>query len=165
MSDFDTLRRIGGNERGLANIQTHEHPRYGARVNRTANLSLTNNTLTAVPFDNERWDDAAFHSTAANTERLTAPFAGDFLIGGSLQYAPSAVGQRFIAIGLNSGTVWIAADFLSASSGDVTRMAISTYWRANAGDFFALVAFQNSGGALNLEVVNGHSVEFWIKQA
>jgi len=136
----------------------------GARVNRAGNLSLVNATLTAIGFDNERWDDAAFHDNAVNNARLTVPFAGDYMIGGSIQYATNAAGLRFIGIGLNSGTTWIAADFQNALTGQPTRMSISSYWRAAAGDFFALVAYQDSGGALDLQVVSAHSVEFWIRR-
>lgn len=137
-------------------------PLFNARVYNDANISVAHNTPQALTFNSERWDVGDLHSTASNTSRLTAPITGLYHIGGSFRFAANAAGQRLIQINLN-GTVAID----SRDSGQTPnaaippRMGIDTIYRLTRGDYVELVAFQTSGGALNVESVGNFSPEFW----
>jgi hypothetical protein len=134
----------------------------GCRVNGAA-LALTTATLTAIPFNAERYDALALHDTATNNTRITPPVAGKYGIGGSAQFEISAVGSRELWIRLN-GTTPIAA--VAAPPG-FTREALLTvhteYDFNGTTDYVELCAYQNSGGNLNVEVEANSSPEFWAR--
>ena len=51
----------------------------GARVYNDANISIPDNTETAVTFNTEEWDTDTIHDPSTNPERLTAKTAGKYL--------------------------------------------------------------------------------------
>ena len=55
---------------------------HGCKAYNSAVQSITLNQLTAVTFDSEEYDTDAFHSTSANTSRMTVPsnLAGKYLM-------------------------------------------------------------------------------------
>jgi hypothetical protein len=133
-----------------------------ARVTNSANISLTNNTVTALTFDTERWDTGNFHSTSSNTSRFTAPTAGLYEIGGCVRFAANATGQRNIRIRLNGTSDLAFVNIPTSSATAVTILTVSTLYQLSATDYVELVALQNSGGALNAELSADYSPEFWI---
>ena len=67
------------------------------RVFHNASQSITNSTLTALAFNSERFDQAGgvastMHDTVTNNSRLTAIYAGVYMIGGTIRWA-STPGQ------------------------------------------------------------------------
>jgi hypothetical protein len=141
-----------------------EYPlgRFRARVYNTASISLANGAGTALTFDTERFDVGGFHSTSVNTGRLTIPVAGTYLVGANVQYAANATGVRQGYIRLNGTTVLVANLVPAVTGGVVTEQVLVTMYNFAANDYVELVAFQNSGGALNLVAVGNYSPEFWI---
>lgn len=134
---------------------------HGCRVNNSAAITLTTSTSTALTFDTERWDTDGFHDTTTNTSRLTVPagLAGKYLIVGNASFAANATGSRELAIELN-GTTYIADVLLPATSGSGARFVVSTVYDLAVGDYVRLIAFQSSGGNLNVQATTSYSPEF-----
>lgn len=124
---------------------------YGATMpcciaTRLAAQSLVNNAPNGVIFDTEVFDNAAmFVGPSIN---VTVPDAGVYTVSGWCQITANTTGMRSLEIVQNGVVVLSAAG--SAPSTFDARLALSNDFSAAAGDTFGLVAFQNSGIALNL---------------
>lgn len=132
-----------------------------ARVYHNAAQSLANSVATVVAFNSERWDTDTIHDTVTNNSRLTCKTAGRYLIIGTTEYATNATGVRETYIRLNGATP-LAADVRAAVSGLTTAFTIQTYWDMAVNDYVELIAFQSSGGALNLNSTANYSPEFMM---
>jgi hypothetical protein len=118
----------------------------------------TSGQYQAVAFDTEDWDNDGIHSTSVNTSRFTAATAGKYWVYGNVRFAANATGVRIVGIrknltGTNSpthGTVKRAN--LTADSVDIM---VGTMVALAAGDWVEIVAWQNSGAALNMENTGG----------
>jgi hypothetical protein len=160
------LREIDDLRRRLEIIETWPRPFYeiGARVYHNANQSISHASLTALAFNNERFDSGGFHDTATNNSRLTVPTGldGKYLIFGSVRWATSATGYRELSIRLN-GTILIAVDARGAAPTYGTYVTISGIYDLSAGDYAELIVYQESGGgALNVESASAYSPEFGL---
>lgn len=137
-----------------------------ARVYNSSAISLTSGTDTTVTFNSERWDTATLHSTAVNTSRFTIGSGdeGFYDIGVNLRFASNATGTRQIGLWVNGVTTGtrIALDRRPAVSGAPTIFQLTSQWQLAAGDYVEVAAFQDSGGALDLEVGAAYGPEFWI---
>ena len=122
------------------------------RVYNSANISLVNNTVTALTFDTEVLDDGGLHSTSVNTSRITIPAdgAGWYSIGGHVRFAASATGYREVKVRLNGVTDLAIQRVNNSGATDDCRVSISTEYPLAVGDYVELCATQNSGGALNV---------------
>lgn len=134
------------------------------RVYNSANISISNNTVTALTFDTERYDvGSGMHSTSVNTGRLTVPTGcgGKYHIGASLVFAANATGRRYAAIRLN-GTTLIAIQIEPTNSGTyATGIQVSCDYALAAADYVEVEVYQDSGGALNVTFAGNYSPEFW----
>lgn len=136
----------------------------GARVYNSGNISIPDNTGTFLTFDSERRDDGGVHSTSSNTDRLTAPVSGWYVITGHVNYAANATGVRVANIAMNAGNTVIAAMNIPGNAGGIdTQVSITSIYYLTAGDYVRLMAYQNSGGALNVTAVAQYSPEFAMK--
>lgn len=135
----------------------------GARVHNSANQSIADATETALTFNTERYDTDAFHSTVSNTSRLTAPFAGLYLVGGNVRFTANATGRRALSIRLGGATN-LANVQLDAASADLDAcdMAITTAYVLAATNYVELTVYQNSTGTLDVVAAGNFSPEFWI---
>jgi hypothetical protein len=123
------------------------------RAFRDTNLSILNNTVTAVTLPSESHDDEGWHSLVGNTERITITRAGVYVVGGQIEYAANATGLRYCIIYKNGiAGVALASPAIIATSGSLTTIvdANAPVVLMDAGDYFNLGAFQNSGGPLNV---------------
>lgn len=137
------------------------HPR-GARVYRTTAQSLTTGIGAAITFDAERFDDDAYHSTVSNTSRLTIPRDGRYLVGGHLAFAGNATGVRQGYLQVN-GALPIASQLQAAATGGLeTHLSLTSAYVFAANDYLELIAYQSSGGALNVVSTGAYSPELWI---
>lgn len=131
-----------------------------ARVYNSANIAISNATNTALTFDSERFDNGGFHSTVTNTGRLTAPFAGVYLIGAHIAWEPNATGQRLLTLRVNGGTTFASTQNSGATANDTSSVAAA--YALAATDYVEVVVFQDSGSAKNVNTVSAISPEFWI---
>lgn len=132
-----------------------------ARVYHSANQSILNNTLTALAFDSERVDTDTIHDTATNNSRLTCKTAGVYSISGTAEYANNVTGNRELAVRLN-GTTYIAAIKYPAATLLTSLVVIETKYALVVNDYVELIAFQDSGGALNVTASANYSAEFMM---
>lgn len=132
-----------------------------ARVYHNANQSISSVGVVALAFNSERFDTDNIHSTSTNNSRLTCKTAGKYLIGGSVDWASNATGQRQLLIRLN-GTTYIAPNGVTPVSGDTTKQGISTLYSLAVNDYVELTVFQTSGGSLNVNSAGDYSPEFWM---
>lgn len=117
------------------------------RVYASGNQSIGNATFTAVTFNSERFDTDGMHSTSVNTARVTAATAGIYQITGHLVFA-SGSGTRNARIRLN-GVTSIAEQETPVTT--ATRaVTVTCLYELAVGDYVELLAYQDSGGALNI---------------
>jgi hypothetical protein len=128
-----------------------------ATVSNSTTQSIPNSTYTAVSFDSEQTDVGGFFAPGTPT-RFTVPAgaSGVYQVGGYLAFAGNASGTRLVVIRTN-GSGWMSADRDSPTSVD-HQMNVTAMMYLNAGDYVELIAYQTSGGALN---INQWS-RFWI---
>ena len=125
-----------------------------AQLRRAANQSIPDSTQTAISFDTETLDVGGWYSSGTNVVVPAGAIpAGATSIGldvrGIITYASNTTGHRQIRLQLNGSDI----DAISGSGldgGDSTVIALSAVTTAVAGDILTLVAYQNSGGALNV---------------
>ena len=135
------------------------------RAYNNANISINNATTTAITLNSERWDTDTMHSTSSNTSRLTATTAGLYVITASVDFAANATGVRSAQLQVNGATVIALSTIASAGAGNDTVISLATTYYLNATDYVEMLAFQNSGGALNVVSGANYSPELsavWI---
>jgi len=123
------------------------------RIYRSTTLSVPHNAVTAIPFDVERFDNDLMHSTVSLTDRITFNTAGVYVIHAFIVFAASTAGQRTLQIVLNgdNAKVLVSTDQPpNPTVGNGTAIQVTTLWKFAAADFIQAVAYQTSGGALNL---------------
>lgn len=137
--------------------------RDGARVFNNANISIPNSSDTALTFNSERWDDNTIHDTSTNPGRLTATIEGRYQICGGVTWAANATGNRNLSIRLNGSTT-IALEAEKSLSAGKSHYTICTTTQLAAAGYAELMAFQDSGGALNVELAANRSPEFMMQR-
>lgn len=132
---------------------------HGASVSTSAAASISNSTVTMVPFDTEDYDTDGFHDNVTNNTRLTIP-AGL----GSQYYkftawipwaANNTVSRRFVTIIKNGTTIVARSEIMSegSGSGEINNTLSIEDFTAD-GDYYECQAFQNSGGPLNIQRIS-----------
>jgi hypothetical protein len=137
--------------------QPEGDPMY-ARLYKSGNAAIANNTLTLVTFDTEDFDVGALHDGGVNPSRLTIPADGDGLWALTCQASwqgRNATGGRTGCYIYKNGVtrVGIAEETPDLGAGDGnlgTSYSAFALQLAVAGDYFEMQVQQNSGGALNL---------------
>jgi hypothetical protein len=121
----------------------------GASVYNSANLTIANNTFTALTFNSELYDTDSYHSTSTNTSRITIPtgLGGQYLITSTFQWDLSAVGGRFFKIYKNGSSIFEAPEMIGSATVYVGP-TISTILSLSAGDYIEIYVRQTSGGNL-----------------
>ncbi len=144
---------IGGNlsiTAGVLNATGGAGTNNGCRVTSSGNVALANNTLTAVAFDTEVYDNGGCHSTVTNNTRLTAPTSGLYLIVSSAEFAAAVTGARHIYIKVNN-TIYVDQAGQNTNSASFTSILGTTgFYYLTATDYVELFALQDSGGSLDL---------------
>lgn len=132
------------------------------RVYNSANISTLNTTNTTLTFDSERFDTDNIHNLAFNTSRLTCRTPGIYSIKGQVRFTANATGRRELLIFLN-GTITLAAiDVVAGVTGTDWLDQVSTLYALGIGDYVELVAWQSSGGNLNVVAASNYSPEFMM---
>jgi len=144
----------------------------GARVRRTAALTLTNDVAATISWDTADINvGGVFNSTQPT--RMTAPVAGRYLIIATARWDTDTDGRRAMALEVNGGTVQIArsnvAGYFQRAGGMTTpyypEQMVEAVYRLNAGDYVEVRALQDSGGDLALLTMVDNGMTFtmeWI---
>ena len=119
------------------------------RAYHNANQSLTHATLTALAMNSEREDTDLMHDNVTNNTRITFKTAGRYVVTAQILWASNATGERALHLRLN-GAVFIGGHSQTPVNGSSTAMSVTTQYKFAANDYIELMAFQASGGALNV---------------
>jgi hypothetical protein len=127
----------------------------GAIAYLASNQAIPQTTETAVLWDTEIADTNTFHDNSTNKNRFTVPvgYAGKYLFSVTVAWQTSSATDRFITM-VKNGTG--LAEFSVEGNGSVRRAGILTaVVDLGVGDWVGILAYQNSGG--NLNVLGGNS--------
>jgi hypothetical protein len=136
------------------------HASPGARVYNNATISIPNGVTTYLTFNSERFDTDTIHDTVTNNSRLTCKTAGKYIIVGHVRFFSNQTGtMRLASIRLNGATE-IARHSQSPAIVPNVEMSVTTIYDLAVNDYVELGAYQDSGGALGVEVAAQWSPEF-----
>lgn len=124
----------------------------GCSLYKTANQSISHDTITQVTFDSEAFDTDGFHSTTSNTSRITIPTGkgGKYLFTFQTQWDLNGTGDRSIYYYKNgtNGTAMVRYSIVSGSYYTIQNASIVL--DLVAGDYIEMYVLQSSGGNLNI---------------
>lgn len=139
-----------------------------ARAYRNSLQSVTTGVSADITFDQERFDNAAVHSTAVNTNRFTVPTggAGKYVLGATVFAAANAsasVWQTYLLINGVTACGRVTPKFDATLVSGATLM---TVYSMAVADYMTLTIDQASGGAVNYGGDPGTGPEafvFWYR--
>lgn len=128
----------------------------GCRAYRaTSNVSVNNNTWTAIAFNAESWDTDGFHDNTTNNSRITIPTGkgGYYFLSASVNAeAQGTTTTSYVDIWVNGSgggiSIPISIGWQNPTNSDSTRKTSGTI-KLNAGDYFEVMYLQDSGSAKN----------------
>lgn len=135
---------------------------FVSTVQRTAQ-SIANNTWQAVEFTAITTDNGMFSVTTPT--RLTVQRAGVYVVDMWALFDVDAAGVRGIQIRLNGGSAqWVASSLSPGNNtggydDNTANLQASCALSLVEGDYLELLAFQNSGAALNVDLATFGAVE------
>lgn len=142
------------NNEWAGNIAYLANPPHCALRHSVTQSHATSSTWQALVFDTEDEDTAAMHSTVSNTSRITVPVTGLYVVSAEVTFAFNANGLRAVGFRANgSGTSGPNKKGRIQTWGVInsdTYLSVATTLKLSANDYLEVVAFQNSGAALNL---------------
>lgn len=125
-----------------------------AKLKRTANQTIANNTATAVAWDAEDEDTHNGHSTSSNNTRYTCQVAGVYDLDAAIPWVADGTGIRQIDFRKN-GTDTDTGIRQPAISSFTASYCASGKVRLAVGDYVEVIVTQNSGASL--AVNQGHA--------
>lgn len=134
------------------------------RVTRTAAQSINDNTVTAVQFDAERFDNDTMHDTVTNNTRITFTTAGAYLVGfHGLFAAANDYVRCFAVLRLNGVTEIARGPQVSTSTAVQAQVAVETMYEFDAADYLEALVYQDNSAAAarNLEQSADRTPEFY----
>lgn len=131
------------------------------RVYNSGNESISNGANVALTFDSERFDTDTIHDTGSNTSRLTCKTAGKYAITGHAEFAASTAGNaRYLSIRLNGATFIGAQGSPPIAGGNSVLLTVTGMYDLAVNDYVELIAYQDTGGSLNVLATGNRSPEF-----
>lgn len=122
----------------------------------TSDQSISSATGTAVQFNTENFDTDGFHDNVTNNTRLTAPSDGYYQVQATVAFASNTTGYRAAWMTKNgTDSNPLKANYMvpifQLVTGDTPVLPTPAYiFSLVAGDYIEIVAYQNSGGSLNV---------------
>jgi len=124
-------------------------------VTGTSTQSLATGTFTTINWDVDLSDPTRLHNTASNSSNIYVKTTGWYQLSAQINFLANAVGVRQIRLTKNGSAIDRTAATNGAISGSPTFVSTSIVTFLQDGDYIAVEAIQNSGGALN--VLNNES--------
>jgi hypothetical protein len=116
--------------------------------------SLADNTATTLTSNEENFDNDSMHSTATNTTRITAQTAGRYVFFATVSFAANATGHRVLRLLVNNTTSYDLQVVNSSTAATPIVLSGSKTLVLAASSYVECVAAQNSGGALNVTLLD-----------
>lgn len=143
------------------------HLKYSFGAWNDADQVLTTGTETVVDFNTDLWNYGHMHHEVTNLSRGIALVNGRYVINAGIVFAADAVGVRRVRLRktkLDATTVDIARMTVTNSgAGAVTSLVISAEEDMLRGEYIQVLAFQNSGGNLNITSIADYSPRFTMQ--
>lgn len=124
-----------------------------ADVFRNTAQSVPNATFTDVIWNQEAADPHAWHDNATNPERVTVDATGIYDVHLSVHWASNASGNRQLLLRVNGSTVRKSV-VNPTTGGFPTGQELSAHLSLATGDYLTAMAYQDSGGALDIDAAN-----------
>lgn len=120
----------------------------GVKGMMSANVAVSANVATAIPFNQESFDDESFHSTSSLTSRFTVPAgrAGKYLVIAHVVFTDAAESARIVQVRMNGST--IVAEGALVEAGNGTTVEVGTVLALSAGQYLEVVV--TSGAAVSV---------------
>lgn len=119
-----------------------------AKVYNSAVTACLNGSETTLLFDSERFDNSNIHDTGANTDRLTVPVPGLYMITASIESSVVPT-TGLIRLGVyKNGIVNGLAN--SSMSPNAVRHTVSTFTRLAQGDYVVARVLNTTGATINI---------------
>lgn len=104
----------------------------------------------AIQWDTETADTDSLHDNGTNPERITATKAGWYLVVVQVRWSANSTGRRRLNLRKNgAGGIFVSDNAVGGS--DLTYQRIAWLFDLAASDYVDCVAYQNSGGNLNVQ--------------
>lgn len=113
-------------------------------------ISVPNAAYAAVALITEQYDTDGMHDTVTNNSRFTCITPGLYDLKAMIYWTSNSTGMRGAQIRLNGATA-LSYDFRPSQATLIQQTCVD--WYLNAGDYVELLAYQNSGAALNTQNV------------
>lgn len=114
---------------------------------RVAVQSVVSAAPNTIIFDTEEFDNQGMF--AASSAYITVPYTAVWNLNGWMDMAANTTGMRSLEVAMN-GTGLLLSEAQPPPSAFSSRVSIAGLYYATAGTTFSLIAFQNSGSALNV---------------
>lgn len=131
-----------------------------ARVYNSAAIDIVTATPTALTFNSEWWDNDDIHSTATNTDRLTAPVTGIYLVIVSIEWEADADGYRLLYLQKNGSIALNATKILTTAAPDY--QSVSTIVDLDFSEYVRAIVEHSAGNNLEVTRTEATSPEFSI---
>ncbi|TBD04217.1 hypothetical protein ELH21_07290 [Rhizobium leguminosarum] len=142
--------KSGGYAVGGQHVATVPYP--ACSVYRSSTQSIPNNASTVVDWTSEEFDGASMHSTSSNTDTIFAQEAGWYRIEAEVTFASNGTGLRSLSITIGGVARARLYDSQPGSSvNDTTCRLSGLVYISDITGGIKLQAYQNSGGALNIQ--------------
>jgi hypothetical protein len=128
----------------------------------TVAQSIANASFVPITFDTEDIDTDNGHSTSTNTSRYTGQTQGRFQISGAIGYAANATGRRATGLSLNGAPInggQTASPATTINDAEYPTRTKTMFLNGST-DYVEIVAYQESGGALNTFATTGGQSSF-----
>jgi hypothetical protein len=125
----------------------------GVRAYKDANQSIADSTATAVTYAAENFDTNSFHDNVTNNSRFTVPSGqgGYYLCIAQNAYANvAATGSREVVLRKNGSTYMTQTSIPGANIARANCVYAVEVLNLVATDYVEVLAYQTSGGSLNL---------------
>jgi hypothetical protein len=124
----------------------------------------TGTSLSALAADTEAYDNATMHSTSVSNSQILIPYDGRYQVGVVLSWDANASGNRATAFQVNGGggSDDYLVDIRTGTSGNSTGVSGYRTLELTAGDIVEVAVWQNSGGNLDVDLVE-FSVIFFTR--
>jgi hypothetical protein len=123
-----------------------------------SNFSLPNAAYTKVIFNAEKYDTASAYDTSTALFTVPSGQAGKYALGGML-YGGTSASRFILRMRLNNSSSLIFID--GEKTAPVSAFA-STVVSLSVGDTVQIDAYQNSGGAINLDYSSTAEVNYFF---
>lgn len=135
------------------NAGIDNHPRCD--LYQTTNLTITNQVITAVTWNSERYDTHSLHSTSSNTSRVTVPagWAGVWLFTASVELSAGGAFDIILYLRKNGANTDIFARQTGANE-TFHSLTVAGMINLAVGDYVEVAVWQNVGGNATLNGTN-----------